>query len=138
MTMLLVIKPLTLVVCAVGVGVRAHSLSLIVDPLALVDVAICVHKLALAICFIISPLTLIATTIWPKLSANTVTHAVEPLTSVCGSITKSKWTFVNSTVLICFLVRHDIGLAFAECATAFSIIYINSNKCEHILGTKYI
>ena len=126
--MLLVIEPLTLVVCSICMRVSSHTFRLIVDPLSFVDIAISVNKLSLSVGLIVLPLAFVAAAIWPQLSANAVTLAIQPLSSVGGSITQSEGSLVHATKFIDRLISivHSsrICITFAERSTSLVSIIV--------------
>ena len=127
MAVLLIIKPLTLVVCAIGVRVRAHALGLIIDPLSLIDVTIRVHQLALTVCLIVTPLAFITTAIGPELRAHAITHTVQPLTSVSSTIAQRKRAFVDTAKFINLLasrVREAFGVTLVAHDATTSVVVV--------------
>ena len=86
--MLLVLLPLTLIPCSIGVHVDSEAMSLVVLPVTLINIAIRVDQPALAISLVILPIALVQTAIRPDLESSTVpsVRSGKPLSLVLGII----------------------------------------------------
>ena len=81
-----VIFPVALVLCAVGMGVDSVAMGLVVTPLALVLVSVHVPERTLAMSLVIPPVTLIPGSILPDLLSPAVSMLALPLTFVFCTI----------------------------------------------------
>jgi hypothetical protein len=115
-TMLLILKPLSFVLCAVHVSVSSLSVSLVIQPVSLVCVSISMVQLAIPGCPILFIVSLVARSIGPLLHTKAISRVAHPLSSVNSSIGESNswflhsWTFVHPHLLLSLLFICRISL----------------------------
>ena len=73
--MLLVILPVTAVLCTVEIAVGSITISFIIFPVAIIDVSVSVGETSLTVGIIVGPVAFIFRTIGPDLDALALAHA---------------------------------------------------------------
>jgi hypothetical protein len=128
-TMLLVLKPLSFVLCAVHVCVGSLPVSLVIQPVSLVSVPVSVIKLPVPSRPILFVVPLIARSIGPLLHTEAVSRVANPLSSVNSTIRESDRRFLDPRDLV---HAHLLLSLLFSCAVSLKIII------EHSLISHFI
>ena len=118
-TMLLILLPLTSVLCTIEVTVDALTMGFIVLPVSIINITICMNETTLSIGLVVCPISFVQRTIRPDLNSLALTNCrvIEPLALVLRSVfeqnhlatlsaSKSSFKFIVVVVEVSKLLTH--------------------------------
>ena len=142
--MLLVLLPVTLVLCPIQVTVGAKTVSFIIFPLSVINVPIRVDQSTFAIGFIVSPVALVHRTVGINLQALTLSYltALQPLSFILGSILEECFfsrLFLSKCLLVSRIViykRSDLfpNLLHVHALKVFAVLRAGHAWCVHLVS----
>jgi hypothetical protein len=99
-TVLLVVFPVTDILCSIFMRVSSLATRFIIQPLSFVDVTVRVVQSALAIGLVVLPLSNVIRTVSPYLNAKTFSFSLHPLSLIRNSIIKLDLVQLNFLLFV--------------------------------------
>ena len=82
LTVVLIVKPFTFILCAISVEVGPFTIRLVILPVAHIHVAIGVYDPTEALLTVVNKVAVVARAVWPDLGTTPVANRTRPLTCV--------------------------------------------------------